>query len=59
VAINPKDQLVTLKGPLGNEYALNVQDPAQLTNIKKGDEVEATYTEAIALSVQSTPNSQP
>lgn len=59
VAIDTKNQLITLKGPLGNEYDLNVQDPAQLKNVKKGDEVEATYTEAMAISVQSTPNSHP
>jgi hypothetical protein len=59
VAVDAKNQLVTLKGPLGNEYNLTVQDPAQLKNIKNGDEVEATYTEAFAIAVQSTPNSHP
>jgi Cu/Ag efflux protein CusF len=59
VAIDTKDQQVTLKGPMGNEYDLTVQDPAQLKTIKTGDEVEATYTEAFAISVQSTPNSHP
>lgn len=59
VAIDTKKQEVTLKGPQGNEYDLSVTDPAQLKLVKKGDEVEVTYTEALAISVQSTPNSQP
>ena len=57
-AVNTKDQFVTLRGPLGNEYDVQVLDPAQLKAVKKGDEVEVVYTEALAISVQSTPNSQ-
>ena len=33
---------------------LQVLDPAQLKAVKKGDEVEVVYTEALAISVQST-----
>ncbi|HWX79509.1 MAG TPA: hypothetical protein VNZ02_05450 [Steroidobacteraceae bacterium] len=55
VAVNPKTQLVTLRGPLGNEYDLQVLDPAQLKAVTKGDEVEVVYTEALAISVQSAP----
>jgi hypothetical protein len=55
VAVNPTKQFVTLRGPLGNEYDLQVLDPAQLKAIKKGDEVEVVYTEALAISVQSAP----
>jgi Cu/Ag efflux protein CusF len=29
-----------------------VKDPAQLANIRKGDQVEAVYTEAPAISVE-------
>jgi hypothetical protein len=54
-AVNPKKQLVTLRGPLGNEYDLQVLDPAQLAAVKKGDELEVIYTEALAISVQSAP----
>ena len=57
VAVNPKKQFVTLRGPLGNEFEVQVLDPAQLKAVKKGDEVEVVYTEAFAISVQSTPNS--
>jgi hypothetical protein len=55
VAVNPKTQFVTLRGPLGNEYELQVLDPAQLKAVTKGDEVEVIYTEALAVSVQSAP----
>ena len=58
VAVNPQKQFVTLRGPLGNEYDVQVRDPAQLKAVTKGDEVEVVYTEALAFSVQSTPNSQ-
>ncbi len=56
-AVNSKEQFVTLRGPLGNEYDVQVLDPAQLKAVKKGDEVEVVYTEALAISVESTPNS--
>jgi hypothetical protein len=55
VAVNPKKQFVTLRGPLGNEYALQVLDPALLKTVNKGDEVEVVYTEAFAISVQPAP----
>jgi hypothetical protein len=55
VAVNPKKQFVTLRGPLGNEYDVQVVDPALLKTVNKGDEVEVVYTEALAISVQSAP----
>ncbi len=58
-AVDTKKQVVTLRGPLGNEYDLEVRDPNQLKGVKTGDEVEVTYTEALAISVQSTPISHP
>ncbi len=58
-AVDTKKQFVTLRGPQGNEFEVQVSDPAQLKAVKKGDEVEVVYTEALAISVQSTPNSHP
>ncbi|HEY2462626.1 MAG TPA: hypothetical protein VGI32_01085 [Steroidobacteraceae bacterium] len=58
VAVNTEKQFITLRGPQGNEYDLQVRDPAQFTAVKKGDEVEVVYTEAMALAVEPTPNSQ-
>jgi hypothetical protein len=55
VGVNAAKQFVTLRGPLGNEYDLTVIDPVQLNAVKKGDEVEVTYTEALAISVQPAP----
>jgi Cu/Ag efflux protein CusF len=52
VAVNSKTRTVTLKGPKGNTQDLKVEDPAQLANIKQGDQVEAVYTEALAISVE-------
>jgi hypothetical protein len=55
VAVNSKKEFVTLRGPLGNEYEVQVLDPALLKAVSKGDEVEVVYTEAIAISVQPAP----
>ena len=52
--IDEKTQMVTVRGPEGNELDLKVKDPAKLKNVKVGDLVKATYTEALAISV-STP----
>lgn len=50
VAVNPKAGLVTLRGQ-ERTVELAVSDPAQLKNIKVGDQVEAVYTEAVAIEV--------
>ena len=55
VAVDAKKKTVTLRGPAGNVVDLLVQDPEQLKNIKKGDQVEAVYTEALAVSVEAAP----
>jgi hypothetical protein len=52
VAVNNKDQVVTLRGPQGNLVDLAVRDPEQLKHIKKGDQVSAVYTEALAVAVE-------
>jgi len=46
---------VILKGPKGNARVVHVQDPdmqAKLPNIKPGQVVQITYTEAVALTIQ-------
>jgi len=58
VAVNSKKQFVTLRGPEGNEYDVEVLDPAQLKAVTKGDEVEVVYTEAFAITVESAPGPQ-
>jgi len=51
VAVDPKKSIISLKGPRGNVVDLNVQNPDQFKVVKKGDQVEAVYTEALAVSV--------
>jgi Cu/Ag efflux protein CusF len=58
IAVNAKDKVVTLRGPQGHMVDLKVEDPAQLKNIKAGDQVEAVYTEALAIAVQPASGSK-
>jgi hypothetical protein len=53
--VDPKNSTITLKGPRGNSFTLDVQNPDQFKVVKKGDQVEVTYTEALALSVEPAP----
>jgi Cu/Ag efflux protein CusF len=50
VAVDKDKSMVTLNGPQ-RTVELKVQDPKQLALIAKGDQVEATYTEAVAIGV--------
>ena len=50
-AVNAKENFVTLRGPKGNSVDVQV-DPSQLKLVKVGDQVEAVYTEAMAVTVQ-------
>jgi Cu/Ag efflux protein CusF len=49
-AVNRKKHIVTLRGPQ-QTVDLVVRDPEQLKLIKVGDQVEAVYTEALALGL--------
>jgi hypothetical protein len=57
VALDAQKQSVTLRGPQGNEYDLQVPDPTQFTSVSEGDEVDVVYTEALVKAVHPTPNS--
>ena len=50
VDLDAATQTVTLRGPQ-RTVALKVRDPEQFKLIAKGDQVEATYTEAVAIEV--------
>ncbi|HTP65389.1 MAG TPA: hypothetical protein VMJ66_08365 [Geobacteraceae bacterium] len=50
-AIDVKKPAVTLKTADGKTLAVKVQRPKLLANVKVGDEVVITYTEAVAISV--------
>ena len=50
VNVDAATQMVTLRGPQ-RTVDVKVRDPEQFKLIAKGDQVEATYTEAVAVSV--------
>lgn len=50
-AISARDNLITLRGPKGNFIEVMV-DPSQLKLVKVGDQVEAVYNEAVAVTVE-------
>jgi hypothetical protein len=54
IAVDPKSQVVTLRGP-SRVVELKVRDPKQFKLVKVGDQVEATFTEALAVSVEPAP----
>ena len=55
VGVDAGTRVITLKGPAGNTVEMVVRDPAQLANIKKGDQVQAVYTESFAVKVSAAP----
>jgi len=59
IGVDPKKSTITLKGPRGNVVTLDVKNPDQFKVVKKGDQVEVTYTEALALSVEPAPKPAP
>ncbi len=52
--VDPAENKLTIKGPSGAVDTINVSDPAvqaDLHKLKKGDRIQATYSEALAASV--------
>ncbi|MGZ5072616.1 MAG: hypothetical protein ACXWBL_05745 [Usitatibacter sp.] len=52
VAVDPAKKTVSVKNDKGETIVLNIRDPEQLKLIKKGDQIQATYTEAVAISLE-------
>ena len=52
VAVDPRKSIISLKGPKGNVVDLNVQNPDQFKVVKVGDQVEAVYSEAVAIAIK-------
>lgn len=50
-AVDAKTQTITLRGPR-NTVELKVPDAGQFNLIKVGDQIQATFTEAVALAVE-------
>jgi hypothetical protein len=55
VAVDPKKSTISLKGPRGNVFELKVQNQDHFKVVKKGDQVEVVYTEALAVAVTPAP----
>jgi Cu/Ag efflux protein CusF len=51
IAVDAKTQVVTLRGPK-QVVELKVRDPEQFKLIKVGDQIQAVFTEAVAMSVE-------
>ena len=51
VAVDPAKQTITLKGPV-HTIDLRIANPEQFKRIAKGDQVEAKFTQALAVSVE-------
>jgi len=51
IGLDAAKQVVTLKGPK-RTVDLKVADPEQFKRIAKGDQVEATFTQALAIAVE-------
>ena len=51
IAVDAPTQTISLRGPGGRTVILPLRDPEQFKRIAVGDQVEATYVEAAALSI--------
>jgi hypothetical protein len=54
-SVDPDKKTVTFRGPEGTVHTLKVEDPslaAQLSRIHPGDNMDVTYTQAVAISVE-------
>jgi hypothetical protein len=51
VATDPAKQTITLKGPK-RTVEMRIPDPEQFKRVAKGDQVEATFTQALAVAVE-------
>ncbi len=55
IDVNEAAKTITLKGAKGNVVELAVKNPDHFKVVKKGDQVEFEYIEAVAVSVQPAP----
>jgi hypothetical protein len=52
MGINAETQRVLLRGPLGHLTEVKIRDPKLLATLQAGGQVDITYIEGLALSVQ-------
>jgi len=53
-SMDQAEHTVTLKGPKGRYHTVQVEDPAVMEKVKKGDTVIVTAAEALAVSLEKT-----
>jgi hypothetical protein len=58
VEVDPKKSIIALKGPKGNVVELKVRNQDHFKVVKKGDQVEAVYVEALAIAVRPQAKSE-
>lgn len=54
-AVDKTAQTVTIKGPQGNTETIKVKDPKNLEGVEAGNMVELTYTQALAITLDRSP----
>ena len=62
VKVDPEANKITIKDNQGKTDTINVSDPqlqSQMKDIKPGDRIQASYTEAVAMSVTPKTKEQP
>lgn len=52
VAVDMKKHTVSVKNEKGEVVDLHVQDPEQIKLVKAGDQIQATYTQEVAISME-------
>ncbi len=52
VAVDMKKMTISVKNEKGEVVDLHVQDPEQIKLVKKGDQIQATYTQAVAIAME-------
>jgi len=52
IDVSPATKTITVKGPKGNIVELEVQNQDHFKVVKKGDQIEANYVEAVAVSLE-------
>jgi len=55
VAVDPKNSIISLKGPQGKVVDLKVRNQDHFKVVNVGDQVEAVYSEALAVAVTPAP----
>ncbi|HTQ46487.1 MAG TPA: hypothetical protein VMI75_27210 [Polyangiaceae bacterium] len=62
VSVDAAKNTVTIKGPKAEEHTLKVTDPdlqSRLKDVKAGDHLDVTYTQAVAVSIEPAKKPEP